>query len=144
MSHCTQVPTQRSQLRFVYGTLTPSGRPFQWRSTTQSVSYSAQRRAPPAGRSFNPHGTTLHGYHIPQVWALPFSLAATQRISVLISLPRGTEMVQFPRSCFLTLCIQVRMTGLLTQPGYPIRPPADLGMFAPPRGFSQLTTAFLA
>jgi hypothetical protein len=53
-------------------------------------------------------------------------------------------MVQFPRSCLLTLWIQIRMTGLRTQPGYPIRPPADLGMFAPPRGFSQLTTAFLA
>jgi hypothetical protein len=26
--------------------------------------------------------------------------------------------------------------------GYPIRPSADLGMCAPPRGFSQLTTAF--
>ena len=29
-------------------------------------------------------------------------------------------------------------------PGYPIRPFADLGMFAPPRNFSQLTTAFIA
>ena len=28
--------------------------------------------------------------------------------------------------------------------GYPIRPSADLWMFAPPRGFSQLTTAFLS
>jgi hypothetical protein len=28
--------------------------------------------------------------------------------------------------------------------GYPIRPPPALRMFAPPRGFSQLTTAFLA
>jgi hypothetical protein len=30
----------------------------------------------------------------------------------------------------------------LSTPGYPIRLSADLGMCAPPRGFSQLTTAF--
>ena len=53
-------------------------------------------------------------------------------------------MVQFPRFCFFTLCIQMKMTRLHTRPGYPIRQPADLRMFAPPRGFSQLTTAFLA
>jgi hypothetical protein len=144
VSHCTQVPAQRRRNHFVYGTFTLSSRPFQCRSTMFAFSYSAWDHALPAGRSFNPNGTTLHGYHIPSVWALPLSLAATQRISALISPPRGTEMVQFPRCCFLALCIQTRMTGFHTQPGYPIRPPADLRMFAPPRGLSQLTTAFFA
>jgi hypothetical protein len=53
-------------------------------------------------------------------------------------------MVQFPGYRFLTLWIQMRMTGIFSPPGYPIRPPPDLRMFAPPRGLSQLTTAFIA
>jgi hypothetical protein len=51
-------------------------------------------------------------------------------------------MVQFPRLPLIRLCVQRTMTGLLNQSGYPIRLPADLWMFAPPHGFSQLTTAF--
>ena len=52
-------------------------------------------------------------------------------------------MVQFPQFRFRTLCIHLRMTAS-QPPGYPIRPSTDHRMFAPPRRFSQLTTAFLA
>ena len=52
-------------------------------------------------------------------------------------------MVQFPRSRLRTLCIQIRIAASLLL-GYPIRPPTDRGMCAPPRRFSQLTAAFLA
>ena len=45
------------------------------------------------------------------VWAGPRSLAATDGISSLISLPRGTEMVHFPLFASSTLCIQVEITG---------------------------------
>ena len=45
------------------------------------------------------------------VWAPPPSLAATDGISVLISLPPGTKMFQFPRFAPLHLCIQCRVTG---------------------------------
>lgn len=45
------------------------------------------------------------------VWALPISLAATLGISLLISFPLPTKMFQFGRSCFLNLCIQLRMMG---------------------------------
>ena len=62
---------------------------------------------------------------------------------MLMSSPRGTEMVQFPRLPLLALCVQTRMTALCTQSGYPIRLSTDLRMCAPPHGFSQLTTAFL-
>ena len=59
-------------------------------------------------------GLSLHvtGPHNPgpaeagPVWALPRSLAATDGISRLISLPRGTEMVHFPRLASSSLCIQ--------------------------------------
>ena len=65
------------------------------------------------------------------------------RESLLFSSPPGTEMVQFPGSRFRTLCIHARMTGI-NQPGYPIRSSPDHEMCASPRGFSQLTTTFLA
>ena len=36
------------------------------------------------------------------VWAIPRSLAATDRISKLISFPAGTKMFQFPAFAFIT------------------------------------------
>jgi hypothetical protein len=43
------------------------------------------------------------------VWALPRSLAATDGITALFSLPRGTEMVHFPRLASSNLCIQLEI-----------------------------------
>ena len=52
-------------------------------------------------------------------------------------------MVQFPQFRFHYLFIQQWMSvSLLT--GYPIRLPTDQWIFAPPRQFSQLVTAFFA
>ena len=52
-------------------------------------------------------------------------------------------MVQFPqfRFCKLFIHLQITCSRML---GYPIRLSTDLWMFAPPRRFSQLTTAFFA
>ncbi len=59
--------------------------------------------------------------------------------SLLLSFPPGNEMFQFPGSAS-----RFRgMTGSLP-PGCPIRISADLWVFAPPRGFSQLVTSFFA
>jgi hypothetical protein len=78
----TRVPTQQRYPRFVYGTLTLYGPPFQARSTTLS-------RRPHVGPStpdrFNPARFRL----------LPFR-SPLLRESLLISLPPGTEMFQFP------------------------------------------------
>ena len=52
-------------------------------------------------------------------------------------------MVQFPQFRFRNLFIQLRILRSLLV-GYPIRQPTDLGIFAPPRRFSQLVAAFLA
>jgi hypothetical protein len=61
------------------------------------------------------------------------------RASLLISLPRGTEMFQFPR--FALRCRSDSPRGL---PGCPIRPSKDQCVCAAPLGLSQLTTAFIA
>ena len=58
---------------------------------------------------------------------------------ILFSFPAGTKMFQFPAlaSCRAG-CHPFRMTGC------PIRRSADQRSFAPPRGFSQLITSFIA
>src|SRR6266581_8825134 len=62
------------------------------------------------GRStVTPHNTlsaTTAAYHAEKVWAIPVSLATTQG---MFSVPRGTEMFQFPRCPPRTLWIQVRV-----------------------------------
>ena len=47
-----------------------------------------------------------------------------------------------PRLPALALCIHARSTGLLSQLGFPIRIPTDRGLFAAPRGLSQLIASF--
>lgn len=85
-------------------------------------------------RSYNP-GTCLA---TPPVWATPRSLAATGGIVVTFSSWRYLDVsVHAVRPA---LCA---VTGSLP-PGCPIRRSADQRAFAPPRGFSQLVTSFLA
>ena len=84
------------------------------------------------GRSYYPGGRVA----TPPVWAPPLSLAATGGIICLFSFPAGTEMFQFPALAPL------QVVSLRT--GSPIRTPADLSVFAGPRGFSQLVTSFFA
>ena len=75
-----------------YGALTPSGGPFQGPSGTSRDLASGLLPAPP--RRSNPGTASPAGCAAAPVWAAPRSLAATRGI---LSLPRGTEMFQFPR-----------------------------------------------
>jgi hypothetical protein len=54
----------------------------------------ARRLPPPPAHSSNPLLASPAGYNASRVWAPPRSLAATKGI---LSVPRGTEMFQFPR-----------------------------------------------
>lgn len=56
-----------------------------------------------------PHTQRLHAYTY-TVWASSLSLAATKEVSS-ISIPAGTEMVQFPAFAACGLCIHPRLTG---------------------------------
>ena len=59
--------------------------------------------------------------------------------SLLFSFPAGTKMFQFPALASIADgCHPFRMTGC------PIRRSADQRLCAPPRGFSQLVTSFIA
>ena len=74
----------------------------------------------------------------PAVWAPPLSLATTRGIIVILFSCRYLD-VSVP--CVRSLLGSV--PGSLPA-GSPIRISADLGIFAPPRGFSQLVTSFFA
>ena len=86
----------------------------------------------PHSLSFNPAAALTA-----TVWAPPLSLAATRGITVVF-FSSGYLDVSVPRvgPCF-------RCHGF-TVAGSPIRTSADLRPFAPPRGFSQLVTSFVA
>ena len=61
--------------------------------------------------------------------------------SRLISLPPPTEMFQFSGFPPLTYGFSQQYM-IVNHVGFPIRISPDLGLFAAPRGFSQLTTSF--
>ena len=72
------------------------------------------------------------------VWAIPLSLATTQRIDVSLFSCRYLDVsVPCVGSCS-------RMWQTFSLPGCPIRISADQVSFANPRSFSQLTTSFVA
>ena len=110
--------------RFDYGTITRYGRTFQNVLLTIQV----LRRGPTTpymhcytcGLGSSPVARHYWGNHC------------------LFSLPAGTKMFQFPAFAHSMVC------RASSPAGCPIRIPADQRLFAPPRGFSQLITSFVA
>ena len=94
-SACRKVLTLRSHPcppPVTYGTLTPSGRPFQCRSVKARTRASGRYPAP--DQSYYPRTAARTSSCAARVWAPPVSLAATPGI---LSSPQGTEMFQFPQ-----------------------------------------------
>ena len=108
-----------------YGAFTRCGRPFQ-SVRLASVCAFADGPTTPADAWTSP------------VWAGARSLATTCAIVGLLSFPPGTEMFQFPG---FAPALQVPES---LPAGCPIRRSTDQGIFAPPRGLSQLVTSFVA
>ena len=101
MSRGTRELLPGRALDFAYGTITLFGCPFQGPLTIERVcNFPGKPRSSP---------TTPH-LSLGLVWAVPRSLAATEGISDLISLPAGTEMFHFPALASTRLCIQRGMT----------------------------------
>ena len=65
------------------------------------------------------------------------------RESLLLSFPRGTEMVHFPRFAFRHYVFMAECPPQ-GRTGYPIRESRDHRLLAPPPGLSQLATPFIA
>ena len=93
-SACPAVLTQEhhpTHPAVTYGTLTPSGGPFQ-RPSVDWVVGAKDLPAPPHSPFYPPTAPAAASTAV-EVWAPPRSLAATRGI---FSLPPGTEMFQFP------------------------------------------------
>ena len=73
------------------------------------------------------------------VWAVSRSLATTWEITVVFSSFRYLD-VSVPGVCPTPMAWYPDKIGM----GCPIRTPADQRFFAAPRGFSQLSTSFIA
>ena len=89
-------------------------------------------QSPTTSRPYNPACAVT-----PAVWAPPLSLTTTRGITVVL-FSCGYLDVSVPRVRPCSAGDSLRL------PGSPIRTSADHGIFAPPRGFSQLVTSFFA
>ena len=116
---------------FKYGAFTLSGRLSQNLSPMMTKQIS---------RSFNP--TLMSGLGSSN-FARRYFRNLVLLTKLLISLPRVLRWFSSPSFASSTYVFSGRITGSLLL-GYPIRLSTDHGMFAPPRRFSQLTTAFFA
>ena len=64
-------------------------------------------------------------------------------VSLLLSLPPGTEMFQFPGFPVPVLCVQTGLTGHDPSRVSPFGNPWIYGWLAPPQGLSQPPTSFI-
>ena len=109
---------------FAYAAFTPCGGAFQ----RLPLAFLVRSRGP----------TTLRTPKRPEFGLFPVRSPLLGE-SFLFSFPAGTKMFQFPALASATGgCHPFKVTGC------PIRTPADQRPLAPPRGFSQLVTSFIA
>ena len=95
MSRGTWVPFPGSLSLFAYGTITLFGEPFQYSSTKAQVSHSPRGSCSPPTGPRNPEHTTRTSLAYARFGLFPFRSPLLGE-SRLLSLPQGTEMVQFP------------------------------------------------
>ncbi len=112
--------------RFDYAAFTLSGAAFQ--SASSPASRCTRGSADPHRLSLQPHDRNGRRLATVVVWAVPGSLATT---TGMLSLPRGTEMFQFPR-CPPHSAVSVRTDGL---------PHSDIAGSQPARGSPALFAA---
>ena len=134
--------TTRSSPAFAYRAVTFCGPPFQEGSANRRVSDSltvpVHRRVGPATpvwqrhRAITPHWFGLFPFRSPLL-----------RESLLLSIPRGTEMFQFPRLPLPVLCVQTGVTGHYPSRVSPFGHPRVKACLTAHRGISQPATSFL-
>ena len=145
MSHGTQVLRLRVHTHFVYGTFTPSGRPSQQRSTIHAVllKLCGPSCNSPTTKPYNTGTTTVQALHNTGLGSSLFVRHYSENLFLDFYSSRYLDG-SVPWVSPLHPMYSDADDRYPNQSGYPIRLPPALGMFAPPRGFSQLTTAFLA
>ena len=130
------------QSAFVYGAITLCGPSFQQGSTNtwigNSVTVPTHRQVGPTTPAWQRRWAIT-----PRRFRLfPFR-SPLLRESRLLSLPRGTEMFQFPRLSLSVLCVQTEVTGHYPSWVSPFGYPRVKACLTAHRGFSQPATSFI-
>jgi hypothetical protein len=129
-------------MRFVYRTLTFCGGPFLNPSTTQQLCNSVLGLVPQLSVPTTPTWQRHQAVPPRRFRLIPFR-SPLLRESLLLSVPQGTEMFQFPWFPLPVLCVQ---TGVTPHDGCRVSPfghPRIKAWSAAPRGFSQPPASFI-
>ena len=134
---CYLGTSSRGLRDFVYGAVTPYGAAFQTASTISrfcnSLLVPVNRLTSPTTpiwqrhRAITPHRFRLFPFRSPLL-----------RESLLLSIPRGTEMFQFPRLLLPALCVQTGVTGHYPSRVSPFGHPWITACSQLPRAFRRL------
>ena len=126
---------------FAYGALTRSGATFQDASARHQIGNSVTGPAPRLSGPTTPDWQRRRALPPVRFGLIPFR-SPLLRESQLLSLPRGTQMFQFPRFPPLALCVQTRVTPHYGRGVSPFGHPRIEARSAAPRGLSQPPTSF--
>ena len=134
--------TLLGQLSYTYRAFTFYGAAFQ---TASSISCICNSLTAPTLRRVGP--TTPAWQRRRAITPCRFRLIPFRspllRESLLHSIPRGTEMFQFPRLPLLALCVQTRVTGHDPNQVFPFGHPRFNACLTAHRGLSQPATSFI-
>ena len=131
-----------SPMLFAYGALTLCGAPFQHASTKHRICNSLKEPVLLQSGPTTPHWQRHRALPPAGFGLFPFR-SPLLRESLLLSIPRGTQMFQFPRFPLPALCVQ---TGVTPHDGCRVSPfgdPRIEAWSAAPRGLSQPPTSFI-
>jgi hypothetical protein len=134
--------TTRRSLTFVYGAITLCGSPFQSDSTSHRLCNSLEPLPQFQVGPTTPSQHRRQAVPLRRFGLFPFR-SPLLRESLLLSLPRGTEMFQFPRFPPPALCVQAGVTGHDPSRVSPFGYPRIKAWSAASRGFSQPPTSFI-
>jgi hypothetical protein len=110
-------------------------------SATREIGNSLEDQQLLRGGPTTPRTQRLLAWHVHGLGSNPFR-SPLLRVSLLLSLPPGTEMFQFPGFPTAALCVQAGLTGHDPSRVSPFGHPWICGWLAPPQGLSQLPTSF--
>ena len=134
--------TTERLIAFAYGAITVCGAAFQTASASNQLCNSLEvlpnlQVGPTTPLQHRRQAVPLQRFRL-----FPFR-SPLLRESRLFSLPRGTEMFQFPRFPSSALCVQAGMTGHDPSRVSPFGYPRIKARSTAPRGFSQPPTSFI-
>ena len=129
-------------IAFAYRAVTFCGAAFQTASTSNQLCNSSKDLPILPVRPTTPLQHRRQAVPLQRFRLFPFR-SPLLRESRLLSLPRGTEMFQFPRFPLTALCVQAGVTGHDPSRVSPFGDPRINARSAAPRGFSQPPTSFI-